>query len=323
MQRRTELDGNRSSVPRTRLQQFGPRVKAQLRKNIGHVHFSEHSPVKPPECSDQAATAHWVVVWFHAPLAHSVLLSQYCVRIRRRAQTKAAQAGGFKSQQQRKQQKASTGTSAQPSLTPSEQRPLALKAAARSLQHVPLIKAHIEQERPQDLTKPVLAALIAKTDTATAILQSALDADPGSLTNREIDAMMMYEHAACLAYGLANVMTAQLAGVRVFPARHTFEVLYKQGYEMDGWDMFRLAPLVARLLCSAMPGFKVFLWVPARLHYIMAAVQVRTAVARFNDWECMAHLPSAVTASVITAAAGVRTMLLSDLLTPPRHRGRG
>lgn len=203
--------------------------------------------------------------------------------------------GGFKSQQQRKQQKASTGTSALPKLTPSEQRPLALKAAARSLQHVPLFKAHVEQERPQDLTKPVLAALIAKTDTATAILQSALDADPGSLTNREIDAMMMYEHAFCLAYGLANVMTAQLAGDRVFPARHTFEVLDKQGYEMDGArDMFRLAPLVARLLCSAMPGFEVFLWVPARLHYIMAAVQVRTAVARFDDWECMAHLPSAV-----------------------------
>jgi hypothetical protein len=149
---------------------------------------------------------------------------------------------------------------------------------------VTLIKAHIEQGRPQDLTKPVLAALIAKTATATAILQSALDADPDSLTNREIDAMMMYEHAASLAYGLANVMTAELAGDRVFPARHTFEVLEKQGYKMDGArDMFRLAPLVARLLCSAVPGFKVFLWVPARLRYIMATVQVRTAVAIFDD----------------------------------------
>lgn len=52
--------------------------------------------------------------------------------------------------------------------------------------------------------------------------------------------MMMYEHAACLAYGLANVMTAQLAGDRVFPARHTFEAF---------GVLLRFAPLPGTFNC--------------------------------------------------------------------------
>jgi hypothetical protein len=145
-----------------------------------------------------------------------------------------------------------------------------------SLQHAGLLR-QVLQERGTLDTNPIVAALQAKVEAATAVFQEALENSWNSLTTSEIDVILAWVHVVTLAHGLANVMTADSVDDRAFPARHTFSVLEEQGYKMRGTeDMFRLAPLIARLLCSALPGFKAFLWLPPKMCYAFLAMQAST-----------------------------------------------
>lgn len=85
-----------------------------------------------------------------------------------------------------------------------EERAFALKVAAQSLQHVGIMKAHLEQKAPQVAALPIVSALLAKTDAVSATMQAALDADPGSLSNRELGAVVMWKDAFTLAVGLSR-----------------------------------------------------------------------------------------------------------------------
>jgi hypothetical protein len=108
----------------------------------------------------------------------------------------------------------------------SQQRQDALKFAHMSLKHVGLFR-QVLQERGTLDTNHIVAAVHAKVEAAE--FQAALDTSYDSLTNSEIDAILAWEHVVTLAQGLANVMTADSAYARTFPARHTFSVLEKQG----------------------------------------------------------------------------------------------
>jgi hypothetical protein len=55
-------------------------------------------------------------------------------------------------------------------------------------------------------------------------------------------------------------------------------------------DMFRLAPLVARLLCSALPGFKAFLWLLPRMRYAFQAMQASIVLAVAKSMWSLMHL---------------------------------
>lgn len=163
----------------------------------------------------------------------------------------------------------------EPQLTPAEERALGLEFAASSLRRVGNLKGTIEQDSPKGLSNPIMAALFAKAESVTATFQAALDADPDSLTYKEISAVPWFEVSLSLAAGLADVMTHDVALPRIFAARHVFEELALHGSNPTGArDMFLHAPLVARLLSSAVPGFKAFLWLPAGPRYAAAAMQV-------------------------------------------------
>jgi hypothetical protein len=139
------------------------------------------------------------------------------------------------------------------------------------------MKAHIQQQCPDRLTKPMVADIFATAESAAAVLQAAFDADSASLTDRDIGAMLGYKYAVGLSVDLATAMTADLASERTPSARTAFEVWEQNsGNVGDAQTMFRLAPLVARLMCSAVPGFSMFIWMPAREErFTMAAVEVR------------------------------------------------
>lgn len=153
--------------------------------------------------------------------------------------------------------------------------PNARTVAAASLQYVPKLKAGIEQQLPDWLTKPVVADVLAKAESVAAVLQAAYDADSASLADADIEAMLLHEYAVGLSMQLANAMTADLARERFPTARTAFKVWEKNGVDLGGAQfMFRLAPLVGRLMCSAVAGFSMFLWMPAKERYISAAVEV-------------------------------------------------
>ena len=148
------------------------------------------------------------------------------------------------------------------------------------LQHEGLLKPEPEQ-RDMCSTNPLVAALRIKAKSATAVLQAALNTSPDELTPCDIyPVMLVWEVAVVLAFALANAMAASNVQGRALTAQYTKEILEEQNYAVKGpEDLFLLAPLVARLLCSAVPGFQVFLWLPPRLRYTFLAMQVSTVTS--------------------------------------------
>jgi hypothetical protein len=91
--------------------------------------------------------------------------------------------------------------------------------------------------------------------------------------------MMAFEDMAALAINLTHVMAGPTAPSRLLPAQRLFEQLQQEGFavrqdDLEG-SMTALTPMLARLVCSALPGSKVFVWLPPRLRAGFLAMEVR------------------------------------------------
>jgi hypothetical protein len=158
-------------------------------------------------------------------------------------------------------------------MSEAEKRSRALQVAAKSLTLVaefkedPEIQAALQEE-------PLLAAVCAKAEAATAVLQSALDADADTpLSVQDLNLLMVWDEALILPTSVSMVMVTDYMWTRVLPA---YDLLQQRAVAMgmSHEEILAFMPVTARLLCSAVPGFKAFVWLPAKLRYALELIKV-------------------------------------------------
>ena len=156
---------------------------------------------------------------------------------------------------------------------------------------------------------PQAAAVNRLIAASAQMLKEEMQLRADALTPAELNLLMLWEDMMPLTYSLMQHMVAGEALDRIYDSSKTFNVLAEQGvYVPDParWKD-RFTPLVARCIAAAVPGSKIFIWIPPRLKAPFKCQQLEAELRKFPPLLTKALGDVAVTSVKAIDVAGAPT----------------